>query len=93
MTRRTKPVTITHLRHDNPPYAMADDQAFAAYTAAHPNVKIENSTVKYQTLGSTLLSDLKAEPPGGIDLVRVIPSWVVQLRQQPGRRPRGHRHR
>jgi multiple sugar transport system substrate-binding protein len=74
-----KPVTITHLRHDNPPYAMADDQAFAAYTAAHPNVKIENSTVKYQTLGSKLLTELKADHLDGIDLVRVIPSWVCSF--------------
>ena len=46
---------------------------------AHPNVKIENSTVKYQTLGSKLLTELKADHLDGIDLVRVIPSWVCSF--------------
>jgi multiple sugar transport system substrate-binding protein len=71
-------VNIVHLRHDNPPYSKADDDAFAAYMAQHANVKITSTTVKYQTLGTTLLSDLKGDRLEA-DLVRVIPSWVCSF--------------
>jgi len=75
---QNQPVNIVHLRHDNPPYSQADDEAFTAYMAQHPNVKITSNTVKYQTLGTTLLSDLKADKLE-VDLVRVIPSWVCSF--------------
>jgi multiple sugar transport system substrate-binding protein len=72
------PVTLTELRHDNPPYMKADDEFFADYNKTHPNVKIVDTTVKYQTLGSTMLTDLKADRLT-VDMVRVIPSWVCSF--------------
>jgi multiple sugar transport system substrate-binding protein len=68
-------VTVQFMRHDNPGYLKADTDAFAAYTAAHPNVKIVDTTVTYPTLGSTLLSDLKNNTLAA-DLVRIEPSWL-----------------
>jgi multiple sugar transport system substrate-binding protein len=72
------PVTITELRHDNPPYMKADDEFFADYMKDHANVKIVDTTVKYQTLGSTMLTELKSDRLTA-DMVRVIPSWVCSF--------------
>src|SRR3954462_7051825 len=55
----TTPVTITAMRNDTPPYITASDTAFAAYTAAHSNVTIKDTTLRYPSLTSTLLADLK----------------------------------
>jgi multiple sugar transport system substrate-binding protein len=71
-------VVLSYLRHDNPPYVTADDAYFADYTLAHPNVTVDSTTVKYQTLGTTLLADLKSDKLSA-DLVRVIPSWVCSF--------------
>ena len=43
-------VTIRFLRHNNPNYVVADSAFFAAYEAAHPNVRIEDTTVDFNTL-------------------------------------------
>jgi multiple sugar transport system substrate-binding protein len=69
------PVTITVLRHDNPPYVKADDDAFAAYSTAHTNVTITSSTLRYPSLTASLLADLPTDKIDA-DLVRVPPSWV-----------------
>jgi maltose-binding protein MalE len=69
------PVTITAMRNDNPPYVTASDTAFTAYTAAHSNVTIKDTTLRYPSLTSTLLADLKADKLSA-DLVFVPPSWV-----------------
>jgi multiple sugar transport system substrate-binding protein len=71
-------IALTYLRHDNPPYVTADDAYFADYSAAHSNVTVEPTTVKYQTLGSTLLADLKSDKLT-VDVVRMIPSWVCSF--------------
>ena len=71
-------VTLTYLRHDNPAYVTADDTHFTEYTLAHPNVTVDAKTVKYQTLGTTLLADLKSDKLTA-DLVQVIPSWVCSF--------------
>jgi multiple sugar transport system substrate-binding protein len=71
-------VKLTYLRHDNPPYVTADDAYFADYSLVHPDVKIESTTVKYQTLGETLLADLKSDKLTA-DVVRIIPSWVCSF--------------
>jgi multiple sugar transport system substrate-binding protein len=68
-------VTVEFLRHDNPPYLTADDEAFAAYVAAHPQIKVNPTTIRYPSLASTLLADLKKDKLD-YDLVRVQPSWV-----------------
>jgi multiple sugar transport system substrate-binding protein len=68
-------VTLQFMRHDNPGYLKADTDAFAEYTAAHPNVTIVDTTVTYPTLASTLLSDLKNNALAA-DLVRIQPSWL-----------------
>jgi multiple sugar transport system substrate-binding protein len=72
------PVTLTYLRHDNPPYVTADDDYFASYKVTHPNVTVAATTVKYQTLGSSLLADLKTDKLA-VDVVRMIPSWVCSF--------------
>jgi multiple sugar transport system substrate-binding protein len=74
----TTPVTISYLRHDNPPYVKADDEFFAGYKKDHPNVTVADSTIKYQALGATLLAQLKTNTLTA-DLVRVIPSWVCSF--------------
>src|SRR5205814_1513222 len=53
------PVTIAFLEQENPAYGMANGATFHAYEQAHPNVKINVSTVDYRTLTATFLSDLK----------------------------------
>jgi multiple sugar transport system substrate-binding protein len=68
-------VTIKYLRHDNPPYAKADDEFLVDYKAAKPNVTVEVTTVRYPTLTSTLLAELKTDKLAA-DLVIVPPSWV-----------------
>jgi multiple sugar transport system substrate-binding protein len=75
---KDQPVTISYLRHDNPPYVKADDDFFASYVAAHPTVKITDSTIKYQSLTATLLGDLKNDKVEA-DLIRVVPSWVCSF--------------
>jgi multiple sugar transport system substrate-binding protein len=72
------PVTLSFLRHDNSDYVRADDAAFASYTAAHPKVTVSPMTIRYPTLGSTLLAELKADRLAA-DLVRVQPSWVCSF--------------
>src|SRR3954471_18878967 len=74
----TAPVTISYLRHDNPPYVKADDEFFAGYKTDHSNVTVADSTIKYQALGATLLAQLKTNTLTA-DLVRVIPSWVCSF--------------
>jgi multiple sugar transport system substrate-binding protein len=74
-TPNNTPVTVSFLRHDNPDYDKADDAFFADYTAGHPNVKVMDTTVRYPTLGSTLLADLKSDKLSA-DFVRIQPSWV-----------------
>jgi multiple sugar transport system substrate-binding protein len=72
-------VTVAFLRHDSPPYARADDAFFAEYMRAHPGVAVEATTVRYPTLGQTLLQDLKNNNLTRYDLVRVQPSWVCSF--------------
>jgi multiple sugar transport system substrate-binding protein len=69
------PVTLEFLRHDNPPFAVADDAFITEYQTDHPGVKVNATTVRYTTLGSTLLADLKYDKLT-YDLVRIQPSWV-----------------
>jgi multiple sugar transport system substrate-binding protein len=57
----TTPVTITVWRHDNASYRKAGDDAFADYTAAHPNVTITPTTVDWLTYTHTLDADLKRD--------------------------------
>jgi multiple sugar transport system substrate-binding protein len=71
-------VALTYLRHDNPPYVSADDQFFADYTARHAGVTVTSTTVKYPTLGETLLAELKGDKLT-VDVVRMIPSWVCSF--------------
>jgi multiple sugar transport system substrate-binding protein len=71
-------VTLVYLRHDNPPYVTADDDFLASHKLDHPKVTVAATTVKYQTLGSTLLADLKTDKLA-VDLVRMIPSWVCSF--------------
>jgi len=71
-------IALAYLRHDNPPYVSADDAYFADYTAAHPNVTVDATTVKYQTLGTSLLANLKSDKLTD-DIVRMIPSWVCSF--------------
>jgi ABC-type glycerol-3-phosphate transport system substrate-binding protein len=70
-----QPVTIKYLRHDNPPYAKADDEFLVDYKKTKPNVTVEVTTVRYPTLTSTLLAELKTDKLTA-DLVIVPPSWV-----------------
>jgi ABC-type glycerol-3-phosphate transport system substrate-binding protein len=68
-------VTIKYLRHDNPPYAKADDEFLADYKKANPNVTIEVTTVRYPTLTASLVADLSRDQLSH-DLIIVPPSWV-----------------
>jgi multiple sugar transport system substrate-binding protein len=68
-------ITIKYLRHDNPPYAKADDEFLADYKKLKPNVSVEVTTVRYPTLTSTLIAELKQDKLAA-DLVIVPPSWV-----------------
>jgi multiple sugar transport system substrate-binding protein len=67
--------TIKYLRHDNPPYAKADDEFFLDYKKQKPNVTVEVKEVRYPSLTSTLIADLKNDRLDA-DLVIVPPSWV-----------------
>src|SRR4029453_9067399 len=66
-------VTIKFLRHDNPNYVKADKAFFAEYTAAHPNVKIADTTIDFRTLASSLIGDLSRDQ-FPYDLVLIPPS-------------------
>jgi multiple sugar transport system substrate-binding protein len=68
-------VTLVYLRHDNPPYRRADDDAFVDYKARHPNVRIVDSTIPYPNLTARLVAELKHDTLDA-DLIRVPPSWV-----------------
>ena len=68
-------VTIKFLRHDNPNYLQADKEFFLAYMAEHPNVKIEDTTVPFNTLDASLSADLKRDQ-FDYDLVLVPPSHL-----------------
>ena len=48
-------VTIKYLRHDNPPYAKADDEFLAEYKKANPKITIDTTTVRYPTLTANLV--------------------------------------
>jgi multiple sugar transport system substrate-binding protein len=50
---------VTFLRHDNPNYKDADTRFFLEYMAAHPDVKIEDTTVDFRTLSTELNGNLK----------------------------------
>jgi multiple sugar transport system substrate-binding protein len=71
----TPPVTLKYLRHDNPPYAMADDEFLMDYKTVKPDLTVDVTTFRYPTLTSTLLADLKQDRLN-YDLVIVPPSWV-----------------
>jgi multiple sugar transport system substrate-binding protein len=66
-------LTVKFLRHDNPNYVKADKAFFDGYMAAHPNVRIEDTTVDFRTLASTLQGDLKRDQ-FAYDLVLIPPS-------------------
>jgi ABC-type glycerol-3-phosphate transport system substrate-binding protein len=66
-------VTIRYLRHDNPNYITADSQFFRQYMEEHPNVKIEDTTVPFNTLEAALLADLTRDQ-FFYDLLMVPPS-------------------
>jgi multiple sugar transport system substrate-binding protein len=68
-------VTIKFLRHDNPNYLKADTEFFNAYMAEHPNVRIEDTTVPYNTLDASLAADLPRDQ-FFYDLVLMPPSEV-----------------
>jgi multiple sugar transport system substrate-binding protein len=74
-------VTITYLQSDNPPYMKADEEAFAAYTAAHPSVTIANNAIRYPHLTARLLAELSTGNLR-VDLVRLPPSWVCSFADQ-----------
>jgi ABC-type glycerol-3-phosphate transport system substrate-binding protein len=69
------PVTIKFWRHDNTSYRQADDDAFADYTKAHPNVNIVPTTLTWFTYTGGLTSDLKMDHFDQ-DLVLMPPSVV-----------------
>jgi multiple sugar transport system substrate-binding protein len=68
-------ITLKYLRHDNPPYAKADDEFLLDYKKTKPNVTVEVTTIRYPTLTSTLIAELKQNQLDA-DLVIVPPSWV-----------------
>ncbi len=68
-------VTLKYLRHDNPPYAKADDDFLTSYKGLKPLVTVETTTIRYPTLTATLLAELKQDKLD-YDLVIVPPSWV-----------------
>jgi multiple sugar transport system substrate-binding protein len=69
------PVTVSFWRHDNLSYRQADDDAFADYTAAHPNVTIMSATNPWVAYTTALNVDLKRNQ-FTYDLVLVPPSTV-----------------
>ena len=86
--------TIRFLRHNNPNYVTADSAFFAAYEAAHPNVRIEDTTVDFNTLAALLSGDLRQDafdydlvliPPsrlcGYVDHITDVPESVITLAQ------------
>jgi multiple sugar transport system substrate-binding protein len=68
-------VIIKFLRHDNPNYVTADKAFFDEYMAAHPNVRIDDTTVDFRTLASIRSGDLKRDQ-FAYDLVLIPPSRV-----------------
>ncbi len=70
-------VVIKYLRHDNPNYVTADTAFFQAYMAEHPNVKIEDTTVPFNTLEASLLADLTRDQ-FSYDLLMMPPSRMCQ---------------
>jgi multiple sugar transport system substrate-binding protein len=74
----TSAVTLTMLRHDNQSYAKADDDAFAAYSALHPNVQVEATSVNWVTWTGALNSDLKRDKYP-YDIVLMPPSVVCSF--------------
>jgi multiple sugar transport system substrate-binding protein len=66
------------LRHDNQSFAKADDDAFAAYSAAHPEVRVEATSVNWATWTGALNSDLKRDRYM-FDLVLMPPSVVCSF--------------
>jgi multiple sugar transport system substrate-binding protein len=75
MPPNNTPVTIKVWRHDNLSYRQADDDAFAAYTAAHPNVTIMAATNPWATFTMALDADLKRNQ-FTYDLVLMPPAVV-----------------
>jgi ABC-type glycerol-3-phosphate transport system substrate-binding protein len=72
------PVTLTMLRHDNQSYAKADDDAFADYSATHPNVHVQATSVNWVTWTGALNSDLKLNRYP-YDLILMPPSVVCSF--------------
>jgi len=88
----TEPVTVTFVRHDNPQYKTADQAAFKAYTDTHSNVTINDTTIDYRSLVSSLVADLSRDqftydfvliPPSLLctfaDHLQDVPPGVVSL--------------
>jgi multiple sugar transport system substrate-binding protein len=71
----TGPVTITFWRHDNLSYRQADDDAFAAYTALHPDVTVTSVTNAWAAYTMALNVQLKRNQ-FTYDLLLVPPSTV-----------------
>jgi len=71
----TGPVTIKVWRNDNASYGKANDEAFAEYTAAHPNVTIMPTSQPWQAYTMALSSDLKRNQLD-FDLVLMPPAAV-----------------
>jgi multiple sugar transport system substrate-binding protein len=69
------PVTVTVWRHDNTSYKLAGDNAFAAYTAEHPNVTITATAQPWHAYTTALSGDLKRDQ-FTFDLVLMPPSSV-----------------
>ena len=68
-------VTIKVWRNDKASYVKASDDAFAAYTAAHPNVTIQATPQPWQSYAGAINSDLKRDQ-FMFDLVFMPPSAV-----------------
>lgn len=54
-------VKLTFWRHDNASYRKANDDAFAEYAAAHPDVEFAPTTVDWLTYTGKLEADLKRD--------------------------------
>ena len=67
------PVTITYLQHDSPAFLKAQDQAFARYTAAHPEVTVAPTAQSWQAYTGALAADLTRDQLP-YDLVLLPPS-------------------
>jgi multiple sugar transport system substrate-binding protein len=74
-TPASLPITIAFMRHDNPNFRKADDDFFAEYVAAHPNVMVKDTTIDFGTLVSRLIAELRHDQ-FMFDLVLVPPSRV-----------------